>query len=331
MEPLFFKKANNSDHADEFRRCLPVNVNTSFATLAPAIATAEQQRLLPVLGDALFTDAAAYYFNHDDDGDDPVMNRLVELTQMAVVRLAYWDSFDQLSVMMGDRGISDSNGENRAYRYQADALRASLLRQGYAFINQLIGHCTAHIDTLPLFAQSPYYTERQQSVIHTMEEFDRLVDIGGDFTVFMRLRQHIAETEYMELPYRIGSTLATALVNDRDNQAYDTVRDALMGFTAHWSMAMAVPFLNLRHTADGIVVTAEKSGQGRTADTPTEQQVQALAMRHKQTAERYIGQAVTYMKAHADLFPAIGEIGTATDHEHSASMRDNRGKKTFLV
>lgn len=333
-EPSFFKQENNADGAAEFKRCLPVNVNTSYKTLAPAIATVEQQRLKPVLGAPLFEEAAAYYATNGTDGNDSVKNELVALIQMAVVRLAYWDSFDQLAVMMSDRGISDTNAENRAYRYQADALKESLLRQGFNYLNQIVGFCMDHILALPLFRQSEEYSIMESSTIRTLKEMESVVPINGDYFLFSRLRGYIAEVEAMDLPYRVGASLATLLTSGSDDARITVLMRSARGFVAHWSLAEAIPFLNIVMTPQGPMVASEESTRtvsGKVANPPRPEVLDAYQQRHRDMAERYIGQLVTYCKQHADTYPEIEEIGTATDHEKPAGHRDNRGKKTFLA
>lgn len=333
MTPKFFKESNN-ENAAEFKKCLPVNVNTSYKTLAPAIATAEDHWVKPMIGSALFDEMATYYAERTTANADATKDELVGMLQMAIVRLAYWDSFDQLQLIMSDNGIRDVNGEERAYRYQSDALRASLLRQGYAFLNQAIGFCMENIATLGNFTSSEYYSDRYCSTIHTMSEFDRITSIGGDFYVFSRLRDKIAETESMELPYRIGQTLADALMNDRDNERFAAIKPGIMSFVAHWTMAEAIPFMNMVMTSRGLVVVSEEStgaNSGVAQNTPKQEQITMLVDKHRRTAERSIGQVVSYMKNHINLFPEVSEIGISTKYEHTAEMRDNRGKKTFLV
>lgn len=333
-EPSFFKKENNAEGAAEFKRCLPVNVNTSFTTLAPAIATVEQQRLKPVLGAPLFNEAATYYAASGINGNDAVKNELVAMIQMAVVRLAYWDSFDQLAVMMADNGISDPNAENRAYRYQADALKDSLLRQGFNYLNQIVGYCTEHILSLPLFRQSEEYSIMESSIIRSLKEMESVVPLNGDYFLFSRLRGYISETETMELPYRVGATLAALLATSREEARISVLMRSARGFVAHWSMAEASPFLNIVMTPQGPMLMSEKDGGshgGKTANTPRPDMLGAYQQQHREMAERYIGQLVTYCKQHVDIYPEMVEIGLSTDHEKTAGHRNNRGKKTFLA
>ena len=332
-EPRFFKQATAEGNSGEFKRCLPMGVQTTYKTMAPAIATAELLRIKPLLGEPLFETAADYYDANGTSGESDVKNALVELLQMTVVRLACWDSFAQLAVMMTDDGIQNNKGEKRAYRYETDALRESLRRQGYEYLNKVLEHCTTHIADLPEFAQSPYYTTRQDSLIRSMSDYERFVSLRGDFCVFAKLREWIDQAEQMELEYRIGTSMVARLKERRT--ADSIILRCAMAFIAHWSMAEAAPFLNMEHTAQGLVIVSEESGgstsSGKSEKQPTSQQIDTYAAHHRQAAERYIGQLVTYCKRNIDTYPEIAEIGTESDTEHGPDIIDNQGKKTFLV
>ncbi len=328
-EPRFFKPENN-ENAEEFIRCLPLGVQTSFTMMAPAIATAELLRVRPMIGDSLFERAATYYASHEVE--EATLKQLVALLQMTVVRLACWDSFDEIAVMMTDAGISDNQGEKRAYRYQSDALKNTLLRQGYEYLNKVLGFCTEKVSVLPEFEQSQYYTTRQNSLIHSMADFEKHISIGGDFCVFAKLREWIEQTEAMELEFRIGAGLKTALLEHGTDVKYRPVIHSVAAFVAHWSMSEAAPFLNLIPTAQGLMVVSEESRQGgNVKNGANKEQVATFTQHHREAAERYIGQVVTYCKRHVDTFPEIEEIGMESDTEHGADLIDNHGHKTFLV
>lgn len=333
--PKFFKQETAEGNNGEFKRCLPLGVQTKYNTLAPAIATAETMRIAPVLGEPLFNEAAEYYASNGTTGESEIHNNLIQLLQMAVVRLACWDSFAELAVMMTDNGIADMQTERRAYRYQTDALRETLRRQGYEYINKVLEYCTANISTLSNFEQSPYYAERKDSVIESLSIFERYVNINHDLTVFARLREHIDQAEKMELVFRIGESLYNAIIANRNETRFSPILMSIRSFVAHWAMAEAAPFLNLEPTTHGMMITSEASASGNTTgrvqQAPKQSQVNAYAQQHRTAAERYIGQAVTYCKAHTDIYPEIAEIGTEGDTEHSPDLIDNHGYKTFLA
>lgn len=331
-KPKFFKEENNERGAAEFKQCLPMGVNTTFKTMAPAIATAELLRIKPMLGEPLFNAAAEYYDEHGTSGESGVKNSLIQLLQMTVVRLACWDSFAQLAVVMTDDGISNNKGDKRAYRYETDALRESLRRQGYEYLNKVIEFCTKNVDTLSGFEQSQYYTSRKDSIIRSMEDFEKFISIRGDFCVFSKLREWIDDTEAMELPFRIGASLLARLKENRDDDECRPILKGVTAFVAHWSMAEAVPFLNLIPTEQGLMVVSEESRQGGSVmNSATPEQLADFAQRHRSAAERHIGQVVTFCKRNVSTFPEIEEIGTKSDREHGADLYDNEGAKTFLV
>ena len=328
-EPKFFKAEANLSGAGEFKKCIPVGVQTQFKTIAPAIATAEQLRLLPYLGQPLFDRAAQYYASHETAV--AVLDELVAHIQMTVVRMAFWDSFDQLQAFMTDNGMADNqDGEHRLYRHQSDALRASLQRQGYEWLNKTLEYCTTNIRTLSEFQQSPYYTERTDSMIHSMADFEHFVGIGHDFTVFAKLREVIENTDTMELPYRIGDNLLQAVKEHPDEERIKPLLRGIQGFVAHWSMADAIPFLNLQPTANGLVVVAEHSHDGAARQQAPAEQIALFAKRHRDAAERYIGQVVTFCKHHRETYPEIDALGPS-ESEHADDLLDNDHRKTFTV
>ena len=328
-EPRFFK-AENNEGAEEFIKCLPLGVQTSFTMMAPAIATAELLKVRPMIGDDLFERAANYYESHKTE--DETLEKLVELLQMTVVRLACWDSFDEIAVMMTDAGISDNQGEKRVYRYQADALKNTLHRQGYEYLNKVLEFCTENINTLTEFESSQYYATRKNSLIHSMSDFERCISIGGDFCVFAKLREWIEMTETMELEFRIGTSLKEALLEHGTEERFKPIIRSVVAFIAHWTMSEAAPFLNLVPTAQGLMVVSEESRQGGSVmNGATSEQVATFVQHHREAAERYIGQVVTYCKRNTDKYPEIEEVGMESDTEHGADIIDNHGRKTFLV
>jgi hypothetical protein len=200
MNVLFFR-ADENDLAGEFKRFLPVNVTTSFGTLEPALVLAETKFIRAVLGAPLLARLATYFAGgaHDDEK----MNRAVELVQSAELRLAYWDSFDQLAVTITDHGLEDTMGDNRVYRYQADGLRESLQRQGFEMMELLVEFLEEGRDSFPEWGASEACTWNIKSVIQDSRRFFAIVGLKRDFRLFLKVREYITNTERMELPFRM--------------------------------------------------------------------------------------------------------------------------------
>ncbi|MGX8721256.1 MAG: hypothetical protein ACSW79_09175, partial [Eubacteriales bacterium] len=188
MTPRLFKPENNTK-AEEFKEFLPVNVTCSFRSLAPAIAQCEDKYLLPVLGEPLLNKLAAYY--EGGTHDDELLEALLKRSQYAVVRLAYWQDYDLLSVSMSDKGAADNAGEGRLYKYQADALKKALKNGGFDQLDSVLEYCHRNIEQLPEFLQSPAYTDAKSLIVGTTKEFNDIFHIGGSRLVFLKMRHFV--------------------------------------------------------------------------------------------------------------------------------------------
>lgn len=320
MKCFFFK---NSSSSEEFKNCLPVNVNTTFATLAPAIASAEQDFIVPIIGKSLFDDLSDKYYN-DQHTAEPYAS-VVENLQFAIIRLAYWDSFDQLSVMMSDNGISDQNGENRVYRYQADNLRKNLFRQGYQRLKQAVAIIEAHMTDFPLFSESAYYAINNASLIKSTADFDSLVPIDEDFRIFSRLRRFITTVEDMDLSFRLGQELAAALMTNSSEQRFVPILPAVRMYVACRSYAEGLPFLHTNAIGEKLT---EKANEGAVANID-QKSIDNLCKLYNERADRYMATVINYCKNHLDVFPELG--GGENAKTRPTIFRDNNHKKTVKL
>ena len=187
-----FFKAEENWLAEEFKRFVPVNVTTSFITLEPALVLAEDKYIRAVLGARLMERLAAYFELDAEERTDGVLNRVIELVQSAELRLAYWDSFDQLAVTITDHGLEDTMGDNRVYRYQADGLRENLQRQGFEQLEQLVEYLEAESSSFPEWEESEACTHKMKSVLPDSKRFFAIVGLKRDYRLFHgRTRQYI--------------------------------------------------------------------------------------------------------------------------------------------
>ena len=298
LTPHFFKKESN-DFAEEIKKVIPINVNTDFDSIAPAIASAEEDYIKPILGEPLFGKLAnSYQDGNPQTKEDEVILGL----QYAIIRYAYWDSFDQLSVNFSDAGLADMNGENRVYRYQADNFKDSLYRQASTRLNHVIGMIEENIKIFPEFEKSEYYSNSKDSLISNLHDFNLIVNINNDFRLFQQLRQYISTTEKLELTFRLGANLVEKITENQS--AYSKILPAIKSFVANWSMAEAVPFLKMNPAIGGFWVESERSvSGGRVKNQPTEQNLSLLSAKHRESAERFISIAIRYIQMNPDLFP----------------------------
>lgn len=335
MIPHFFSLENNETggvrDAKEFKSALPINVNTSYASLAPCIAIAEQKYIVSVLGSALFDALADAYRDSGGDSGDAVIDEAVHMIQFALIRIALWDSFDTLAVTFSDRGANVNAGEKRMYRYESDNLRASFRRQGFDQLNTLLSYLEANIDKFPDFISSEYYSVNVTSMIRNAIEFDSIIHIDRSFLVYRRMREYIRLTESLELPHRLGSSLAAAVMANREATRFTPILRGLQEFVVCHSMADAALTLNILPTDEGFVSLSDAGTDGKVANAPDLERLEKMGNYYRQRADRYIASVINFCKRNIATYPELSEIGGADAVEDTVVRIDNTGSSMFMA
>ena len=336
MNVLFFK-ADENELAEEFKKFLPVNVTTSFSTLEPALVLAEEKFIRAVLGAELMARLAAYFELDAEDRTDGVLNRAIELVQSAELRLAYWDSFDQLAVTITDHGLEDTMGDNRVYRYQADGLRENLQRQGFEMLELLVEFLEDESSHFPEWESSEACTHNVKSVLQDSKRFFAIVGLKKDYRLFLKLREYITNTERMELPFRIGGALSRIVTEHTEdvgeNTRFAVLYPMVQMFVAFWALADGLPVLQGTVTADGVLQMQESASysmSGRTNVLAGDKVLEAMQGRFRGSAEYYAGRIVEYLNLHQAEFPEW-EVKVPGSESYRVHERDNRGRRSFHV
>lgn len=346
MKCLFFDREENYDgrgwDAIELRSVMPVNVNTSFDALRPALMMVEREWIKDVLGNGLMEVLAHHYADYGHEGADgtggrrDVLAELLKLVQMAEVRLALWDSYDQLKVEMNEAGaVPVVEGDRRLYRYEDDALRRSLKLQGFRCLDEVARYCDDHVDVLVEFKESDWYRQLSGSLVKGRLDFDRMVPISKCAVIWQRVRPYVEEAERVELGYRLGEGLSNRIRNyDGKDAAIGRIIDGVRLFVAHYGYAEACRCMNVVPTELGLMLYAElpssKSGTGMTMNQPKQEQTDRVIEVEKQRAERALSGVMDYIRKHLDLYPEAREIGGEFMPTDDVVRRDNRNKRSFV-
>lgn len=331
MTPRLFKSENNAK-AEEFKRFLPVNVTCSFRSLAPAIAQCENKYLLPVIGRPLFDRLSDFY--ETEDRNDDTLESLLGLCQYAVIRLAYWQDFDLLSVSLSDKGAADNAGEGRLYRYQADALRLSLKSSGFDQLDTVLEFCDNHAAALPEYLQSPAFQQSHNTLVKTTRDFDEIFNIGGSRLVFLKMRYFIRETEETELQHRLGPAFCGELLAaDEAEERYSRILPQIRRFIVFWSVADGIGELHRMPTEKGLLFETQKatSSSGTETAVVPAAELERMAREYRQKAERHLANAVATLKQHIAEYPAYKSFAGENAPKNETFHRDNTNRKIFFA
>ena len=331
MTPRLFRPENNTK-AEEFKEFLPVNVTCSFRSLAPAIAQCETKYLLPVLGETLFDRLAEYY--RGETRDNETLSRLLELCQYAVVRLAYWQDYDLLSVSMSDKGAADNAGEGRLYKYQADGLKRALKNGGFDQLDAVLEFCESHKEDLPEFLQSPAYTDSRSLIVGTTREFNDIFHIGGSRLVFLKMRHFVRTTQETELRHRLGKAFCDELLTaDPQEERYARILPEVKKFTVLWSVADGIGELHRMPTEQGMVFETSQatSGSDTAVSVVPQAELEQMAAEYRRKAERYMAGVLATLKAHIADYPAYRAFAGDNAPKNEVFHRDNTNRKIFFA
>ena len=335
----------------ELKEALPVNTNTSLQTLRPAIEAAERRWIVPSVGEAAAAALHTYYERVMLQGlvvDDP-RSDVVRLLRQASVRLGWWDSFDLLAVQLSETGLQDANGDNRAYRYQAENARAALKRQGFDALNDALLLLDEAVEQVPQYRQSPYWSGNSDSLLPTSRHFHTAASgfVQPSAVLFARLRPFIDEAQ-RELAHWVPETLTrdiVAQVTGREelrSEHYDTANPdggdrcgyigwALQKHVAFKALAEGVTVINTLLGSAGLEAAMPDHGDQTTHQPADPDATEALHSQYSRMADRYLSTAVDLMRRFPQLYPDADPYGAAQARDNSPLRRDNHGKRSVFL
>jgi len=332
MTPKLFKPEYNTK-AEEFKKFLPVNVNFSFRSIAPAIALCERKYIIPLLGDALFGKLVHYYTTSEQKKKAP-LKELLTLCQFALIRLAFWQEYDILSVTLSDKGAADNAGENRLYRYQTEALKENLKNEGFDQLDVVLEFCEQNIATLPEFAQSPCHHASENTFIKNTKEFNAIYHINSSRLVFLKMKYFVTSVEELQLPHHLGDCFCAELLGaDPAVEKYARILSGIKKFVVFMAIAEGIAELHQMPTDKGLIfqsANAIRISEEQYAPVPAEE-LERVRKEYAQKAERYISSVIDTLKAHSTDYPAYIAFAGNNAPQTKHIRRDNTNKKIFIA
>jgi len=332
MTPKLFKAEYNIK-AEEFKKFLPVNVNFSFRSIAPAISLCERKYLIPLLGEGLFNKLANYY-NASKGKKSHCLTELLIHCQFALIRLAFWQEYDILSVNLSDKGAADNAGENRLYRYQMEALKDNLKNEGFDQLDAVLEFCEQNIAQLPEFSKSPCHLATENSFIKNTQDFNSIYYINSSRLVFLKMKYFVTTVEELELKHHLGNAFCTELLTaDPTVEKYARILSGIKKFIVFMAIAEGIAELHQMPTDRGLIfqtAIATKVSEVQYAPIPAEE-LERIRREYTQKAERYMSSTIDTLKKHPTDYPAYIAFAGNNAPPNKHIRRDNTNKKIFVA
>jgi len=324
MEPKLFTKEKNID-AEEFKEFLPVNVQLMYETVAPALALAEQNFIIPILGRELFLKLVTFY---ETSTLTPEFNTLLKKVQYAEFRLAYWNSFNELAVMITDGGVSANiSAENRLFRNERESLLEELKTNGFNQLDTVIEYLEENMDLFPEFENSKYFSKLKNSFIPNTATFNDIYNINNSRLVFLKMKYFIEDVEQIIVPHFIGRKFMEAILDDIDHDKYVPILTKMRKFIVYMAIYNGISELHKLPTDKGLIFE-KNSADGKTSGPLSRRELDKTSEYYKTQAEAYRVALTCYLNQNKTKFPEYEEfIGDNT----TAPQFRGTNKKTFIA
>ena len=324
MEPKLFTKEKNTN-AEEFKKFLPVNVQLMYETVAPALALAEQNFIIPILGRELFEKLVSFY---NSGTPSPEYNTLLKLVQYAEFRLAYWNSFNELSVMITDGGVSANIGaENRLFRNERESLLDELKTNGFNQLDTVIEYLEENMDLFPEFEKSKYFSKLKNSFIPNTATFNEIYNINNSRLVFLKMKYFIEDVEQVTVPHFIGRKFMDAILDDIDAEKYAPILAQLRKFIVYMAIYNGISELHKIPTEKGLIFE-KNSSDGKTSGPLSRRELDKTSDYYKTQAESHRVAFIYYLNQNKSEYPEykefVGDAGTTQQFRGT-------NKKTFFA
>jgi hypothetical protein len=259
MQPHLFKKEGN---ADDFKKYVPVNVNTSFRTIAPYLGLAELNYIKPLLGDNLYTQLVGKY---NDKKLDKKWHQLLDYVKYSEIHLAFYLGWSVLSTSISDSGAEAKAADGkRLFRYQEVEVVESFKNNGFNILDTALNFLYENIKEFEKFKKSNFYKENQQTLVPTTAIFNAIYNINNSRLVFLKMRQYLKIVEDIELLHHFGREFVSELLAAKlDDSTYCFVAEKIRYYIVYLSVAKGIGELKKLPTEKGLIFeyTSERASR----------------------------------------------------------------------
>ncbi len=199
----------------ELKQHITLDVNTKFGTMAPFITDAENQFIIPIIGQPLFDEINAQYNGAGLDANNTL---LMPYIQKPLAYYAQLLSLNEIAVTVGDQGIRDNiQGDYSmpAPRWKQEKLELQILskadRQADTLLEYLEGHATIAIYPL-WFNNATLNTKMSGVIVYNTSIASRYIEINNSRRIFLRLKKYIKDIEGSIIKKLVGKAQYDLLV-----------------------------------------------------------------------------------------------------------------------
>ncbi len=280
------------------------NANTNSSL--PKMRLAEEEFIIPVLGDQLFQDLQQQVDN--SPAQDITDTDLLDKVRMALAFLCYYKELPFLHTTITDAGLRNITTDKvqGAYRYQYEDLKQNLENAGLLGLEKLFEYLMENAGTYVDWAGSTAYKRLNRNLIRTGSEFTGYYYLFQPNRTFFALQPIMQEVEDLYISSTIGGPYFDFLKTLRDPSPDEAiVIEFLKKAIANLTIYKAIAKLSIKIRPEGLTVMLggpDRSPQGEVSASV--QQLEDLRIDTFKDGNSYLDQAKAYLNENAspDVF-----------------------------
>lgn len=265
IEPVF----NLVTKIDQVFAVASVNVSNTLEVWMPYLEEAQEQFILPCIGETLLNDLLAELARSSiPDGmempqipPDENKMKLIGKIRKPLVLYALWLGADEFGVSISPQGIQviESPSHKTAPQYKVQNLKETWIRRANKALDNVLKYIDENAELFP-----DYHPQDNDLFIRNTFEFNREVDIRGSRRVFVELKPIIRsiEKKYFKptLSEGLFNELKDALTSgDELSEDHATLLALIRPALAHLTIARALQEISIDILDWGIFETAQNT------------------------------------------------------------------------
>lgn len=319
---------------EEIREFVPVSSSSDFDSVAPHIANAERDYLIPVIGTAMYEKLMVFYkteFYEVITEAEQKTAELLHLVQSAVIHIAYWIGFDLLNSHISDGGFkrTESTSVKGLFKYQEENLKTYFRTNGFNCLDTVLQYLETNSSYFGEFSESPSFTLLKSAFIPTTDIFNELIFINKSRLTFLRMKAHMQLIEDTEISTILGPTAFAFMKLEMLKANPEAKVTALLSYirkpVAYLASALLMEESGADLTDNGLFFTSTVSGFNNDTERKpaTSERIAILVNRNRNIGNAYLDQLRSYLAANSS------EWSEVTPSSGKVFRRDNTNKKTF--
>jgi hypothetical protein len=288
--------------------------NVNFDSIKQTLRRVEEDYIIPVTGKALYDDLHTAFTAAANEADlSEERQKLLDMCRSVVGPMFCYSHLPKSDILVSDAGgrREETATSKTAFQYQNTNYREANLAEGEGATESLWRFLENNATDYPLWVDTAEYKDYKKLFIRTASEFDKLYKSAAPYRNFYAMRSKMEDVEQNT----IRPILTAAVFDDLKTKhiagtAFSEKEADLMGKVkkaiAYYTVAFALPFLNVKMDGNGLTVVSGITMTTRDADNHRTQAPDANLTRLERSCadngRLWIKNAVDYLNANATDF-----------------------------